>query len=260
MNKFKQALYSGVIWASACGLVGFIVGYFGNMFMAENPGNIVPIIGIIHSGPKSFLIGLICGLIAGIANISPSIRNIALSILLIIIAYRSANLVKPGFELHSRLVKGTIVSCSESIHEYVNSRIEYWQSELERVDKLRDDLFNNKWISKFDAMVKSQPGLILEFVIDQYSWVKVRRWRWRREDWMNDPWRKPDTQVGINEIEQVFFDQPNPSCNEISISDEVYFWLKKEKKFSIPPLTIPAFLQIDVINPVPEKFEKYLPR
>src|SRR6266571_307583 len=66
--RYLRAGYLAVIWSVLAGAIGFVCGYSGNAWLAENPGSAAPLTGIILTGPAGAAIGFLYGLISGLSS------------------------------------------------------------------------------------------------------------------------------------------------------------------------------------------------
>src|SRR5436190_24230523 len=174
-SRYVTALLLGLVWGITCGTVGFVCGYFGNSWFAEDPGTAGPLIGIFLTGPAAMLVGAFYG--ATFAFTSFKLKtHIAAGVLLVaVVGAVSLILTFPTYQPQVQIVEGSLGSCAPSVLG-VTARTDYWRKESARVSHEGLAAIRGNWESTVTRMIEERPGTVVNIHVERVAWLESKSW------------------------------------------------------------------------------------
>jgi hypothetical protein len=226
------------------GIVGLVCGFFGSFWLAADPGNAAPLIGIFITGPLGVAVGLAVGAAVGLAKLRISAALSVFGLAALCIAASALAITSPEYVPHSRLVEATVKSCAP-VSKLLMDRTAHWRSETQRVADQHLETVRPSWQEEVPLMVEYRPGVVLTLNIQRKAWYEERAWRWGRRDRRISSW-EPQT-----ESERVFADASLSTCDVDFLSVSSRYLLCYERWDDFPPTELPGYLGLWVIHEVP---------
>lgn len=228
------------------GAVGFACGFFGPI--ALNPeANQGPLLGIFITGPLGFLLGGGLGLLAAATKLSTQafLRLLTTASVVGGAAVLFASL--PDDQALGFVIDAEVVECGPPTSRLEEAR-GYWERALAAFPGNRQRV---GWREDIPAMAARDPGAVVTLQVH-------RRWDVREH---RKPWNRGELVVrdrGPRGRERYFVEGANACAGLLPGARERYAPAYEYASVS-PPDKLPAFLNLHVLGPVPERFRTLLP-
>ncbi len=248
MTELESAKNSGnpttiILGTVSHGAIGFILG--SALPLLLKPGsNLGPLLGIIGIGPFGLIWGLVLGMILTLFRCEPKSQIVWMCLSLAGFTGLTFFLSFSQEKLGVFILDGEILKCiSQDSLEFENlmsQRIEWWESGLNSESHASD------WGKRVRSRIKPDPGVVFQILIHRET-----------NQTPNEPDQIKHLQwQDVQRKEWVFCRIHDMECEADLIGKRSLFTLTWESSRLSPPDTLPAFLGLKVLKPVPESLNQ----
>ncbi len=258
MNALKNIQPRGappfLLWPLLVGLSGFATGFFGPIaFLPDS--NIAPVIGIFFTGPGGVVLGCVLALTANLLGLdAPRRWQLLISATIIGGAVVLAWCISaPKPRLYGRVIEGIATACYPADDRAAES-IAYWEK---RIDSVNWATPRAGWKESVPRMLAEDTGVVLELRVQKQLTIHEQRKIWNRGELRTSDWQAPE------KPEQSFYARyAGPTCETYPIGKSArYFPVDEGAKNASrawPPANTPNFLDLLLLEPVPDVVRKLL--
>lgn len=247
---FQFGAPSVIAWVLIMGGAGFVAGFFGPVIFA--PGaNQGPLVGILISGPIGALLGVVLFAISRLSNSSTKHQWETLIGSSALLAVVTLCLILPAPEFHGYLQDVTIQSCQRPI-DVADDAIAYWNKQIAP----RPAAARQGWQEDSREMLQVDPGLVLTVTIIRQRMLFEAQKPWNKGDVVASAWQ------GVNADKTYYAQYASSSCvaypagsRTIVFNDQFFYGYPKNLGW--PPRKIVNFLNLQTVEPVPERYRKF---
>lgn len=239
-----------VAWVIILGAAGFLAGFFGPMVFAPD-ANQGPLVGILISGPGGAVLGAVLCVIFRSLRSSPKTQWWVLLGTSAILAVVTLYFIMPSPEFHGYLEDVTIQSCKRPI-DVADDAIAYWNRQIAP----RPAAARQGWQEDSRAMLQADLGLILNVTIVRARMIAEAQKPWNKGRLVAAPWHN------VNAGNAYYAPYGGSSCaayrpgmQMVVFNDQ--FFNGYPKNLGWPPRKIINFLNLQTIEPVPEKYRRF---
>ena len=243
-----------VVWVLVLGSVGLAVGFFAPI--ALNPeANTGPLIGILITGPRAAMAGLILGALFRVLPVGNARRLQAL-ILASVVALVSALYVSlPEPALEGYVIDAEVAACA-SPTDGIDAAIAEWEQAVARVTWATPPA---DWKDTAVRTVERDPGVVLTMRIQRKSAIFRHRKPWDRRRMSAGPW------MTVDESKRFYERDDGRSCQPYLARGREIYWPVIDPD-SNPPRPAPVwpptdalgFLELQALGPVPPEYQRLL--
>lgn len=216
------------------GMTGFISGFFLPLLL--NPcANDGPLLGIIFTGPYTFVFGILVGLVLKIIRASKRAKIGAIIPSVLLIIGVTASLSLPEDRSLSRRVSGVIQARTNPL-DRLNSRVLWWDQRIQEETRIHPPL---GWKKKIGNQFAQEVGCLVGVNVQSSQRLYLRK----------RPWNSGDTIV-VEEKSSVLeeFYVGGCSCAKMKQDSSISFESQMKADLVTPPSSVANFLGVEVID------------
>jgi hypothetical protein len=239
-------------WVLIVGAIGFAAGFIGPM--AFNPeANLGPLLGIFISGPAGLLLGLLLYAFCAVLRVSDKRQWQILWTASAALALVTLSFCFPKPALRGELIDAQIVGC-ESPAQRVDSAIEYRKK---RVAEVTWAAPRAGWQDEARQTSEVDDGAVLNVVIIRKNEIHVLRKPWNLGRLVASGWRM------ANEPRSYYIQFPG-SCRDYSTGEKSIRFapydvsVLNSHTIDWPPKKLPDFLDLQILDQVPDEYRKFI--
>lgn len=247
MKRDREGSPPIAVWALALGAVGFVCGFFGPI--ALDPGaNQGPLLGLFITGPGGVAAGLAAGLIARGLPITHLQRWLALAALCAVSAAGILLACLPAPERIADVIDAELSGCRTTAEAAAAATAD-WERRIAEVtwSPPRPD-----WKSDVARMLAADPGVVVDVHVTRSRGVYENRKPWNEGTRFAGAWR--DESGG----KQFFAGFAGNACDAYAKSGRQIFLTTSEAAAGWPPVSLPNYLGVAVLEPVPAEYRAFV--
>jgi len=237
-----------LLWALALGVAGFAAGFFGPIVLVPE-ANQGPLLGIFITGPGGALMGLVLGTLLRLAPVTPRRRWQALLI--------SAGLLIGGTLLYclpeprpsGSIVDVHTLACSAPTSMFAPA-LQRWNDAVAAAPWAEPPA---QWREMAQHRISADNGVVLTMQVRRERPLYELRKPWNRGDVTASPWQD------AGETRRYYL--PAASCDAFTASGHqpaLQYPRAAEGDAQWPPTSVPNFLGLLVLQPVPAAYRHLL--
>ncbi|HUO44888.1 MAG TPA: hypothetical protein VMT94_08280 [Burkholderiales bacterium] len=235
-----------LLWALVLGAVGFACGYFGPIIFSPD-ANQGPLLGIFVTGPGGLIAGFVLGLLVSFLPVNRHLRYAILGVACAALAIATLYFSMPVPAYQGRIIDAEIGDCMRPA-DMVDKAIERWKVEVARVtwSPPRAD-----WEQAAERLAQTDPGVVLQMHVFRERPVYENLKPWNKGTLEARPWQLE------NEMRLYYARGAGAECaNYLQPGRRLYFPVsEQEAVYSWPPAALPNFLDMQVLAPVPGRYQ-----
>jgi hypothetical protein len=233
------------LWSVALGAVGFACGFFGPIVLAPD-ANQGPLLGLLVTGPGGVVLGFVAGLVARLLPIGAAARRrlLVAACAALAVAVLYAALPAPAFR--GEIVEGEVSDCapqSAKIDDAI-ARWDAWVADA-RAAKVRP------WKEEIPTLLRDDEGVVLELLVLRSRAVYERQEPWARGVAEARLWQP----AGATRSYYARF--AGGSCADYYQLGRRLYFPTSEPAAQWPPEGLPGILQLQVLGPVPDRYQSF---
>ena len=235
-----------LLWALVLGAVGFACGFFGPIIFSPD-ANQGPLLGIFITGPGGLIVGFVLGLFVSFLPVNQYLRYTVLGIACVVLSGVTLYLSMPAPAYQGQIIDAEVHDCVPTA-ALVDSSIERWQSEVARVTWARP---KPNWKEAARQSAQTDPGWVLEMHVLRERPIFENQKPWNKGTLEAKPWRDE------NEMRNYYARDAGFSCRDyLKTRRQLYFpTVAAEPSNAWPPEAVPNFLGLQVLGPVPGRYQ-----
>ena len=234
------------VWALALGAVGFACGFFGPI--ALNPGaNQGPLLGIFITGPGGLAAGLAAGVIARALPVTDMQRWIALGSLCLVSAAGILVACLPTPQRIATVLDAEVRGCRTAA-EAADAATADWE---QRIAEVTWSPPRKNWESDVARMLAADPGVVVDLHVTHERDVYENRKPWNQGTRFAGAWREAGG-------EKSFFARfAGSACDAYPNTGRRIYWTTSEASSGWPPVALPNYLGLAVMEPEPAEHRAF---
>jgi len=234
-----------LLWALVLGAIGFVCGYFGPIVFSPD-ANQGPLLGIFITGPGGLIVGFVLGLFVSFLPINRYLRYAVLGIACVALAGVTLYLSMPAPAYQGRVIDAEIADCKRSA-ELIDEAIERWEVEIARSGAPP----RAGWKEAAERLAKTDLGVVLQMHIFRERPVYENQKPWNKGTLETKPWQFE------NEMKNYYARAAGVSCSDYpKTGRKLYFPVSaQEAPNNWPPAALPNFLDMQILAPVPGRYQ-----
>lgn len=233
------------------GGTGFAAGFLGPVIFA--PGaNQGPLVGILISGPGGAVLGLLLFAAFRLLSVSPARQWRTLWVCSAILAIVTLYLILPAPEFHGYIEDVHIDSCKRPI-EAVDDAIRYWDQQIAP----RPADARPGWQEDSRDMLQNDDGVVLTVTIVRSRKVAEKQKPWDKGRATAEEWQPVDTQKSYYaRYAGSVCGNYGAGTRSVLFNDQYFYGYPTNLGW--PPTKLANFLNLQTVEPVPEKYRKFI--
>jgi hypothetical protein len=242
-----------VLWILIPGVVGFAAGFFGPLVF--NPeANQGPLLGIFITGPAGFFLGLLLLAIFRILRVSRSQERTVLAAACAILAAGTLYACMPSPKLQGTAVDARVLSCEPS-PEGADAAIEYWEKRVAGVTWASPRL---NWQDDARRRLRDDESVILSVSVLRTNRLYERQKPWDKGKIMATGWQTSDEQKSY------YAQYAGGTCADYPVGTRSVQFVPYDLSgmnrpaADWPPSKLSDFLDLQVIAPIPDEYQKLI--
>jgi hypothetical protein len=246
-NRFPGALR----WVLIVGAVGFAAGFLGPITF--NPeANQGPLLGIFITGPAGAFLGLLLYVICRVLRVSAARQWQTLWTASVVLAVVTVSFCFPRPELRGELIDVRIQGC-EPPAQRVDAAIEYWKK---RVSEVTWAPPRPGWQADARRMSEMDEGAVLNVVVVRENQLYEQMKPWNRRQIRASGWQTKDATKS-------YYVQFPGACTDYPAGQKSVAFAPYDASALAggakdwPPKKIPDFLDLQILAPVPDEYQKF---
>ena len=236
-------------WAAILGLTGFACGFFGPMLLSPQ-SNQGPMLGLFITGPGGLLAGAILGLVMAFSKPRAEVEHRLLNGFASVMGLGTLIAATPPPELMGRIIEAEIADCMAPAH-VLPGAIAEWQKSIDQLPRAQP---RAGWHDEAARAAQADTGVVLTMRISRMLLVYENRKPWNYGKVVTQQWRtSPQTYTYYART------TAGGCANFAKVKRDVYFPVsEREPEQHWPPKTLPNLLRMQVLGPVPDKYQALL--
>jgi hypothetical protein len=239
-------------WILIVGAVGFAAGFFGPITF--NPdANQGPLLGIFITGPAGALLGLLLYVICLILGVSDTRQWQILWTASAALAAGTLFFCLPRPALRGELIDAQVRGC-EAPAQRVDAAIEYWKKRVAEVTWAPP---RPGWQTEMRQMSDVDDGAVLNVVVLRKNPLYEQRKPWNNGQILSGGWQV------ANEPKSYYIKFPG-ACSDYPAGEKSVRFapydisVLKSHTIDWPPKKLPDFLDLQVLDPVPDEYRNFI--
>jgi len=233
------------LWSAALGAVGFACGFLGPIVLAPD-ANQGPLLGLLVTGPGGVVLGFAGGLVARFLPIGGAARRrlLVAACAAMAVAVLYAALPAPAFR--GEIVEGEVSDCAPPSAK-IDDAIARWDAWVagERAAQVRP------WKTEIPTLLRDDEGVVLELLVLRSRAIYERQEPWARGVAEARPWQSAAT------TRSYFARFAGGSCADYFGLGRRFYFPTSEPSAQWPPEGLPGILQLQVLGPVPDRYQPF---
>jgi hypothetical protein len=245
MAQRADAGPSLALWSVALGAVGFAFGFFGPLVLAPD-ANQGPLLGLLVTGPGGLVLGFVAGGVARLLRIGARTRWRLLATACVAMAAAVSIAALPAPELRGEIVEGEVSDCAPPSAK-IDDAIERWDAWVTDAPwaKVRP------WKEEIPTLLRDDEGVVLELRVVRSRGIYERQEPWARGVAEARPWQ------GAGATRSYFARFAGGSCSDYFQLGRRFYFPTSEPSKQWPPDELPGILQLQVLGPVPDPYQRF---
>ena len=234
-----------LLWALILGAVGFACGFFGPIIFSPD-ANQGSMLGIFVTGPAGLIVGFVLGLVVSFLPINRYLRYAVLGIGCIALAGVTVYFSMPAPAYQGRIIDAEVHGCAAPASA-IGSAIERWETEIARVTAPP----RAGWKEAAQQSARTDSGVVLEMHVLRERPIYENQKPWNKGTLEAKPWRSE------NEMRNYYARDAGVSCSDyLKTGRKLYFPVSaQEAPNNWPPAALPNLLDMQVLGPVPGRYQ-----
>jgi len=234
-----------LLWALVLGAVGFACGFFGPLIFSPD-ANQGPLLGIFITGPAGLVVGFVLGLFVSFLPINRYLRHAVLGVACVALAGVTLYLSMPAQAYQGRIIDAEIAGCQRPA-ELIDQAIERWKIEIARSGAPA----RSGWQEGARRDAQTDSGVVLQMHVFRERPIYENLKPWNKGTLEAKPWQLE------NEMRFYYARGAGASCSEYpEPGRKLYFPVSEQEiTHNWPPLALPNLLDMQVLAPVPARYQ-----
>ena len=234
-----------LLWALILGVIGVAFGFFGPIAFSPD-ANQGPMLGIFVTGPAGLIVGFVLGMAVSFLPINRYLRYAILGIVCIGLAGVTLYLSMPAPAYQGHIIDAEVHGCAAPTSA-LGSAIEHWETEIAQAATPP----RAGWKEAAQLSAQSDSGVVLE--------MHILRERPIYEN--QKPWNKGTLEASLwlteNEMRNYYARDTGVACSDyLKSGRKLYFPVSaQEAPNTWPPVALPNLLGMQVLEPVPGRYQ-----
>lgn len=206
-------------------------------------------LGLFITGPGGLVLGLIAGFVLAVLNVSPAFERGMLISIASLVALGTLYASTPPPEFMGRIVDAEPAACMAPA-DALPGAVSEWQKSIDQLPRAQP---RAGWREDAERVAKADTGAVITMRIRRDVLVYEQRKPWNYGKLVLQPWRNSAQNYS-------YYMRTAAGCtNFAKLKRDVYFPVtERESGAGWPPVTLPNILRMQVLGPVPDKYQDLL--